>query len=333
MRAVRIEQPGVLQIVDLPKPEPAPGEALVAVAFSGICGSDLDIFTGQRPADFVQYPVIPGHEWSGTIAAVGELVDPSLVGKKVAGEGFSSCQRCGPCERGDTVLCETRYDETGFTRPGAWADFLAIRAEQLHLLDDAADLRAAACLEPAACAADAVTRAAVLRGETVAVVGAGTVGALVVQFLRGLEPSELTVMEPDERAARMALECGATATCAPVSAAELAGRFDVVIETAGAASTAQASLDLVRRGGRVVLVGIPEAGERLGVASLVSKRVEIQTVFGAPRIAWKAAVDAFTGGQLNLGILVTREFDLSEAGRALNLLQNSSSVGKILLRP
>ncbi len=178
-----------------------------------------------------------------------------------------------------------------------------------------------------------MTRAAVQPGETVAVVGAGSIGVLVVQLLGGFQPSEIVVVEPADRAAQLARQCGATATREPSAVADLAGRFDVVIETAGAPSTAEASLELVRRGGRVVLVGIPEAGDCLDVAGMVSKRVEVETVFGAPSSAWKIAVDAFNAGTLKPGLLVTQVLDLADAERALRLQQRSPGSGKILLKP
>jgi 2-desacetyl-2-hydroxyethyl bacteriochlorophyllide A dehydrogenase len=334
MRAVRINAPGELRLVNVPAPSPAPDDIVVAVAFSGICGSDVDIYSGRRPQDFVRYPVVPGHEWSGTVAAVGESVDNGLLGRKVVGEGFRSCLSCGPCNRGESGLCDARYEEIGFTRPGAWARFLVLPAQQVHTLDNGANLKSAACLEPAACAADIVHRAAVRPGDRVAVVGAGTIGALTVQFLHGLEPSELIVVEPDSRASAMARRCGATDTVDPIAAVGLAGRFDVVIEAAGAASTPQLCLDLARRGGRLVLAGIPDAAAALQVRELVMKRVEIHTVFGAPSSAWRAAVEAFAAGTIDPGVLVTNEFDLADAGKALALLSaRSPGVGKILLRP
>ena len=108
-----------------------------------------------------------------------------VFGRKVVGEGFHSCRNCAPCARGEAILCEQEYDEIGFTRSGGWATSLIIPAEQLHVLSDDADLRSAAGLEPVVCAAEAVYRATVEKGDRVAIVGAGTIGTLTVQLLRG----------------------------------------------------------------------------------------------------------------------------------------------------
>lgn len=332
MRAVSIESPGRLGVVEVPEPEPGPGDAVVSIAFSGICGSDVEVFTGRRPADIVRYPVVPGHEWSGVVSAVGDDADPTLVGTKVVGEGFSSCGGCARCADGETVMCETRYDEIGFTRPGAWADELLIPVAQLHPLPTDADLRAAAALEPAACSVDAASRAASEEGERVAVVGGGTIGCLVVQMLRAAPLGEIVVIDPNARARKTAIACGATASVAPSAADDLRG-FDAVVEAAGTASSVACAAGLVRRGGRLVLAGIPAPTAVLGAFDLISRRIEVRPVFGAPSAAWSAAVDAFAAGVLDPGVLVTHEFELDAAGDALSLLASGSAdVGKVVLR-
>ena len=334
MRAIRIDEPGALGIVELDAPSPAASEVVVDVAFAGICGSDVELFAGGRPPGFVRYPIVPGHEWSGTVHAVGEGVDAGLLGRKVVGEGFRSCRTCAPCHAGDTVLCERGYDEIGFTAPGAWAEQLVLGADQLHLLGDDADLLSAAALEPAACSAEAVSQAALVAGERIAVVGAGAIGALAVQLARAARPSEIVDVEPDPHRAATAERCGATRTITPEQAAKGPGGFDVVIEAAGSLGSARLALGLVRRGGRLVLAGIPGADATLPVRDLVAARVDVSTVFGAPRQAWRDAVRAFDEGLLDPGLLVTHELDLADAAAALRLLTAPDDhTGKVLLRP
>ncbi|MGH3379219.1 MAG: alcohol dehydrogenase catalytic domain-containing protein, partial [Actinoallomurus sp.] len=163
-RSLLVREPGTYAIVTGEPPEPGPGEVTVRVAAAGICGSDRELLDGTRPAPFVTYPVVPGHEWAGTVAAVGPGVPAALTGRAVVGEGFRNCQVCDRCRTGETNLCTAGYDETGFTRPGAFADLLVLPARLLHLLPDGADLRAAALLEPAAVAAAAVLSARVEAG-------------------------------------------------------------------------------------------------------------------------------------------------------------------------
>lgn len=305
------------------------------VAFSGICGSDREVFAGNRPDGFVRYPVIPGHEWSGTVLETGVGVDPDLAGRPVVGEGFRACQVCESCRTGETNLCEAEYDETGFTRPGAWSDHLTLPARLLHVLPDDADLRAAAALEPAACVAAACLKVGALPGERVAVVGGGGLGLLATQLLAATSPSELVVVDPHSDRAELAATNGATALRTPEEATRLLGRFDVVLEAAGGSGTADLATRLARPGGRVVLTGLA-ADERQppSPAHLVLSQITMHTVFGAPSRAWSHAVRAFASGALDPALIVTHELGLDDVTHALRLLDDGGpGTVKILLRP
>ncbi|MFI6515569.1 zinc-binding dehydrogenase [Spirillospora sp. NPDC050679] len=330
-RSVVVEEPGSSRIAEGEPPVPGPGEALVRVVAAGLCGSDRELFEGGRPSGFVAYPVTPGHEWSGTVVAVGPHTDRSLVGKPVVGEGHHGCMVCGPCRDGSSNLCLAGYDETGFTRPGAFADHLLVPARLLHVLAPGADLRAAALLEPAAVVAGAVRRAAPRPGETAAVVGAGTLGLLALQLLAAFSPARLVAIDLRAERRAAALEAGATSFLGPGEAAE--GTFDVVIETAGASGTAHAAVALARRGGRVVLTGIPgEPADSVPTLLLVTRALEVHTVFGAGPADWAYAVRAFTGGVLRPASLITHELPLADFEKAL-ALSAGPCAGKILLRP
>ena len=166
-----VDAPGHHRVVERDRSEPQEGEAVVRIVAAGMCGSDRDIYAGTRPTPFVRYPIIPGHEWSGLVEAVGPGVSMDLVGAAVVGEGFRACFSCANCRSGATNLCEAGYDETGFTQPGAFADHLVLPARLLHVLAGRRDLDTAALIEPAACAADAIARTAIRTGERAAVVG------------------------------------------------------------------------------------------------------------------------------------------------------------------
>ncbi|GAA4837699.1 zinc-dependent alcohol dehydrogenase [Saccharopolyspora rosea] len=330
-RAVVIDRPGSLHVVAREPGEPGPGEALVRVAWSGICGSDREILAGGRPEGFVRYPVVPGHEWSGTVAAVGAGVSPDLLGRPVVGEGFRSCQECDACRRGENNLCAAEYDETGFTRPGAWADFLALPARLLHVLPDGADLRAAAALEPAACAAEACLRLAAVAGDRVAVVGAGALGLLGAQLLAAASPAELVVVDRNRERAELAESCGATGFSTPEAAPH--GRFDVVLEAAGAPGTARLATRLARRGGRVALTGLAaEDDQPPAPTELVLSALAVTAVFGAPSRAWTHAVRAFAAGALDPARITGRTYPLEDAAAALRAHAEQDAV-KVLLHP
>jgi len=314
-------------------PEPRANEVLVRVEWAGICGSDIDLRDGRRPPGFADYPVVPGHEWAGVVAGAGKEVDEALVGQAVVAEGIRPCGTCTACRAGNAPLCETGYHETGFTRDGAWADYLVVPAALVHTLPKNADLRSAAGIEPAACAAAAVERAHVTAVERVVVIGGGTIGLLATQLVRATGPSEVVVVEPADARWELAERCGATRVVTP-DGGDLDASFDVVIEAAGVLGTAQAATRLARRGGRVVIVGIPPAEDVLMTQGIVAKRLEVRTVFGAPHRSWDVAVRAFRDGTIDPGLLVTHELPLEQADYALELVaRRDPTVGKVLLRP
>ncbi|MGW8375552.1 alcohol dehydrogenase catalytic domain-containing protein [Streptomyces sp. ODS28] len=340
-RSVLVEGPRAHRITHHEAPEPGPGEVRVAVHAAGVCASDREVYEGTRAPGYVRYPVVPGHEWSGTVDTVGDGVDPKLTGRKVVAEGFRACLRCDRCREGSTSLCASGYEETGFTCPGAFAETLNVPARLLHPLPDEADLRAAALLEPSAVSAAAVLAGAPLPGERVAVVGAGTLGLLAAQLLAAYSPGELLVIDPRTRRAELALELGATHAAAPDEEAAPGhgeapdARYDLVIETAGAPTTAEAACALARRGGRVVLTGMYEPGVRgIDPLRLVTGQLTVRGVFGASSAAWAHAVRAFSAGLLTPSALITHELPLEEFGAAMDLLSGGDDrVGKVLLRP
>src|SRR5690606_1989092 len=331
--SVVVEAPGEHRLAPHEPREPAPGEALVRVHATGICGSDRELYQGNRPEGYVRYPLTPGHEWSGTVERVGSGVPAALLGRKVVGEGFRNCQVCDRCHAGESTLCTAGYEETGFTAPGAMAPTRTLPARLLHVLPDDADLTRAALLEPAACTAAAEPQGRAGPGERVAVVGTGTLGMFAVQFLRAASPAELLVVGTRRDREDLAVRFGATDF--RTRDEELPGGFDVVIETAGSAEAARTSAALLRRGGRLVLTGIPAPGAAgLDPTDLVVRQLEVHTVFGAPPAAWAHTVRVFAAGLLDPLPLVTHRLPLTAFARAIELVGSGDpAVGKVLLPP
>ncbi|GHF72350.1 zinc-dependent alcohol dehydrogenase [Streptomyces thermodiastaticus] len=331
--AVVVDAPGRHRLAPHVPRTPGPGEAQVAVHAVGICGSDREVWHGTRPEGYVRYPLTPGHEWSGTVRQVGAGVPETLVGRKVVGEGFRNCQVCDRCHAGETTLCSAGYEETGFTQPGAMAPTLTLPARLLHVLPDDADLTAAALLEPAACVAAAALKAGARPGERAAVVGTGTLGMLAVQFLAAVSPAELLVIGTHRGREELSRRFGATGF--RTAGERLPDDLDVVIEAAGSACAARMAAGLLRRGGRLVLTGIPAPGaDGLDPTDLVVRQLQVHTVFGAPPNAWAHAVRTFAAGLLDPLPLVTHQLPLAGFARAIGLVGSQDpGVGKVLLRP
>jgi 2-desacetyl-2-hydroxyethyl bacteriochlorophyllide A dehydrogenase len=329
--AIRLERPGQAELVELPAPAPAAGEVVVRVAAAGVCGSDVELFDGLRPPAYVRYPVVPGHEWAGTVAAVGRDVSGVAVNDRVVAEGIRWCGACERCREGATNLCEAGYAETGFTHPGAFADAVVVPARLVHRLPADADLEQAALLEPAACAAHGILAAAPAAGARVALIGGGTLGLLAALLLRLHSPRALTVIEPRADRRALALELGATDALEAAPGTGLGA--DLVVETAGTGTTVGQALASARRGGTVVLLGISGGGPvpfDPDVFSLGNLRV--LGGFGAPSSAWQHVVALFAAGALELRPLISHRLGLDAYERALRLV-GAPDAGKVLLVP
>jgi len=334
MPALVVERPEEAAVRAVPCPVPGPEEVLVRVGAAGICGSDLELLHGRRPAPFVRYPIIPGHEWAGTVESVGTrgAVAP---GDKVVAEGFRSCGRCARCREGRTNLCTAQYAETGFTHPGAFAEYLSVPVRLVHRLPSDAPLDAAALLEPAACVASALLEVDLRPGLSTAVVGGGTLGLLAISLLRLTSPARLALV--DVRPDRLILgrELGSNETWNagdgdPVAA--LGDEFDLVFEAVGRSDGAATALRLARRGGTVLLEGIAPSGAASGDGParadsnlIVLRHLRVQGIFGASSAAWSWVVDLFARGQLDTRRLVTHQFPLEQYARAFDALQDPAA--------
>jgi threonine dehydrogenase-like Zn-dependent dehydrogenase len=341
MRALVVHEPGRWAVEDLPEPTPGPGEVLVAVAAAGICGSDLELVDGRRPAAYVRYPVVPGHEWAGRVVGTGPGVTAGLApGDPVVAEGFRACGVCARCAEGRTNLCLADYAETGFTHQGALADRLVVPARLVHRLPAERPLEPAALLEPAACVANGLLEAGMPRpGSRLAVVGDGPLGLLAVLLLRTLTPAELLLVGARPgRGGRHGRGAGATRVVDAAdraALAELGGRFDAVVEATNAPEGAALGLRLLRRGGGAVLLGISGAGRpTVDPDTFTLNQLRVQGSFGASRAAWRWVVELYAGGILDPAPLVTHWYRLEEAPAALAALAAPDGDAlKVLVRP
>jgi L-iditol 2-dehydrogenase len=334
MRAVVVERPGAATLQRVPRPEPGPGEVLVRVGAAGICGSDVEVLEGRRPARYVRYPIIPGHEWAGMVAAVGRGVENVDEGDAVVAEGFRACGDCARCREGRTNLCAADYAETGFTHAGAFADFLCVPAHLVHRLPPETDLAAAAVLEPAACVAQGLLETDLRPGLTVAVVGSGTLGLLAVALLSQITPARLALV--GTRAPRLALgmAMGATETWNVRQDEYPAPGFDLVFEAAGTPAGARTAIELARRGGTVVLEGISGEPGGIDADAVVLGHLRVQGIFGASRNAWRWVTELFADGLLDTKPLVTHSFPLEQHDAAFTTLsERSGDALKVLLTP
>jgi 2-desacetyl-2-hydroxyethyl bacteriochlorophyllide A dehydrogenase len=344
MHAVFINAPHQITFAETARPLPQPGQVLVQVAAAGVCMSDLEILDGTRPEPYIKYPIIPGHEWCGTVVEVGAGVTRPAVGQRVAVEGLNFCRSCFWCERGETNLCQ-EYNEFGFTLPGGFAQYVAVRADLAHPFADSLPFEIAALTEPAACAGHGILRAQVRPGDTVVVVGPGTIGLLGIAWARLFQPQRIIAVGIDRMNEPLAQSMGATEYLLveddPVAFVRdvTEGRgADVVFEAAGSEAAIPLAIDLARRGGALALAGIAGSSRQLLLESDVFclKNLHVHGVFSYPSNLFAQALRLIESGLLNVRPLITHHFPLEEYARAFELLRRRSGaggVGKILLKP
>ncbi|MFC7029001.1 zinc-binding dehydrogenase [Halomicroarcula sp. GCM10025710] len=272
MQAVVFPEPDEIEIREVERPEPGPGEALVRVESSTICGSDVKILHGEYGA--TEYPHIPGHEWSGEIVEVGEDVVRLEPGDRVAAEPHVGCGECARCMEGLYNLCE-HYGESdhghshiGFTSNGGLAEYVAVDTRALHLLGSMTYDQGAFC-EAAGVALHAIERAGIDGGDDVVVIGPGAIGHCAVQIARHGGADNVILTGTREERLAPAIDFGADHTVNVYEVddvvdhvTELLGgsRPDLVVELAGTETAARQAVEMARRGGDVVLAGSTSPG-------------------------------------------------------------------------
>ena len=324
--ALIVHEPGAVALTSRPVPVAAAGEILVRPDLVGLCGTDLEIIGGQVDPAYVRYPIGLGHEWTGIVAG-----DSPLAGTRVVVEGVVACGHCARCARGETNLCET-YDEFGFTRDGAAASLVTVPAALVHRIAAGVAAEDAVLTEPAAVVYRGLTRAAPGHGSRVLVIGDGTIALLAVYLLRLWSPAEVVLL--GRRAAQADLAARAGAARFETSPQAAGSGYDLVIEAAGAVESATVAFTVARRGGTVLLLGLPPHGQTaaLSVDDAVNNDLAILGSFSYTAAAWRDVVRLLNAGLISPGFLVTHRFPLADWEQAIACLRGAEGPrGKVLL--
>jgi len=270
MRALVITGPGHAEVQDVPAPDAGPGEVVVDVRRAGICGTDIEFFTGEMQYlhdGHAAYPMRIGHEWMGVVSAIGDGVDPVWLGRRVTGDTMLGCGVCRRCRTGFQHVCADR-SELGIRRgrPGALADQLAVPARALHALPDTVDDAAGALVEPGGNAFRAVQAAALEPGDRVLVTGAGTIGLLCAMFARA-GGADVHLLGRSPRSLDFARSLGFEHVWSDDALPELP--WDAVIEASNAPELPAKAVELVEPGKRVVYIGLAGSPSLLDTRMLV----------------------------------------------------------------
>lgn len=320
MKTIIIPEPGKVEIIETPMPEPKPGEALLKVLCGGICGSDLGTYRGTFA--YASYPRIPGHEFSAEIVKINGSSNTLKEGMVVTCNPYFNCTKCYSCERGLVNCCE--HNETlGAQRDGAFSEYVCMPLERIY---DGKGLTpdVLAAIEPFCISYHgAVTRGQVKAGDKVLVIGAGTIGALaaVAAKTQGATVyiSDVAQKKIDYAVTNFGLDGGIfndehmQEKCAEVTQGH---GFDVTIEAVGLPSTFQAAIDAAAFGGRVVLIGVGKKNLDFNFTLLQKKELNVYGSRNALKQDFLNLIDLVSAGKVDLKKAITNTYALKDAAQA-----------------
>jgi threonine dehydrogenase-like Zn-dependent dehydrogenase len=304
VQAFVITAPGQASVEEVAPPLAGPGEVIVDVGRAGVCGTDVEFFTGEMQYlhnGLASYPMRIGHEWMGSVSAAGEGVDRGWIGRRVTGDTMLGCGACYRCRDGRHHVCAFRT-ELGISggRPGALAGQVAVPVTALRKLPDQVDDLRGALVEPGGNALRAVRAAALRPGDRVLVLGPGTIGVLAAMFARAAG-AEVHLMGRADRSLPFARSLGFDGVWTADTLPDLP--WDAVIDASNAPQLPPRAVELVEPGKRVVCIGIAGTPSPVDTRALVLKDVTVVGILGASA-GLTGAIDAYARGDVDPAPLV-----------------------------
>lgn len=289
-KAVVVKEKGSAVLEDRPMPELKPADVLIAVSYVGVCRTDLEVFDGvlgYYQNGQAAYPIVPGHEFSGSVIELGANVRGLSIGDRVIGECILSCGSCSHCKKGSQSACQDRHEVGVMNYDGAYARFLALPSHRVHKLPEGLDEKVACLAEPLAVVLRALRRAEsrLRTGDRVAVIGAGPIGNLAAQVL-ALRGSAVTVFNRSPQ--RLAYFNGTIETAGRLEGLD---RFDAIVEASGNAQALKAVLEQSRSDATLVLLGFPYGKLDYQFEDLVGREKVIVGSVGGASEDFRAALE------------------------------------------
>ena len=335
MKAALVKSEGNFEIVDLPLPQPGPGEVLIKVAYCGICGSDIHLIdTGLLPSD-----CIIGHELSGWIETCGEGVKGWEKGTPVVVLPLDPCLECRPCRAGHPQICSNGMPRSyGLgTNPGGFSEYMLVKTSMLFRVPESLDMKTAALTEPLAVAIHGVKMLGAKSGDLALVLGAGPIGLFSSYALKAREVSGLYVSEPDRFRAE---KLGAIGVKAVINPAEnMPGSFihsregrspDFVVDCAGTESSIGEASSVVAQRGLIVVLGVMMGQAWLMPLICFAKEVKIFFSFGYHRSDYEEALDLLGKKFVDPRVAISEVLPLQDIGKAFQLLHEPGQM-KVLI--
>ena len=340
MAAAVYRSPGVIDVEERPVPRPGPDQVVVKVHACGICGSDIHQLRdgwGFKPG------AVAGHEWTGTIAAVGSDVEGWSPGERVVGASSPKCGTCRRCREGKPSQCENRASMTGEHTDGAFAEYIVVRAAGVLRLPDGLSARHAALAEPLSVALHGITRSGVTPDDTVMVFGAGPIGALSLAALHAMGIRDVIVVEPHEGRQRLAADLGATEVVHPEELQifpswepeRIATRaVHVVLECSGHKAAIEAGFNQLLRGGILVMVGAGIEHPTFDINRMILNELTVTGSFVYDLGGFERALELLASDGFPADVLIDpAEVPLGGIAAALEDLAVGRIAGKVMVVP
>ena len=343
MKSLLLEEYGKLAIAEVPQPEPGDHEVLVRVAACGICGSDVHGYDGSSGRRIP--PLVMGHEAAGVIVGIGAGVTEFRIGDRVTFDSTIYCGECAFCRRGEVNLCDRRQvigvSCGEYRRHGAFAEYIAVPQRILYRLPSKMSFPEAAMLEATSVALHAVKVSGVKKGDTTLVVGAGMIGLLTMQALRAAGVGKVMIADIDETRLTLGELLGADealrGTGGEIAEAVLkrtsGAGVDAVFDAVGRARTVSESIDSVRKGGTVTLIGniVPEV--TIPLQKVVSRQIRLQGT-AASAGEYPEAIELISSGRIQVRPLITAVVPLEEGPSWFERLHaQEPNLMKVVLTP
>lgn len=315
MKAAVFYKAGELRVEEREKPVCGAGQVLLRVRACGICGTDAHIFCGDEGAAKTPAGTVLGHEFAGEVAAIGAGVTGIAVGDRACVDPNRLCGKCDFCRRGIGHFC-TDMMGIGTTVDGGFAEYCVVPASQVYVVPPTLAFEKAAMAEPVSCCLHGIELADIHMGDTVAVIGCGMIGLLMIQLARIAGAARIIAVEPLTEKHDMAYRLGADIVVSPSETVE--EQIDTVIECVGKVATVQSAIAMAGKRSTVLLFGLTAPADKAEIEpfALFKKEITLRASFINP-YTFPAAVRLIESGRLDVSSMVYRTIPLSELPRIL----------------
>lgn len=321
MKRLVISEPNKVELEDIEIPEPGSNEILLKIAYCGICGSDLHAFRGDHP--FIPLPATPGHEFSAKVEKLGENVTGFQRGDRVTVEPSLTCGECYNCRIGLYNICEN-LRVMGCQGDGAMADYLIVPSDKVISIPDRLSLKDAALSEPMAVGVHAAKRAGGLLNKNVVIIGAGIIGLAVLISVVKAGAKNITIVDLNDQRLDKADILGATRTInatrvdavKKINANKPFEGIDVVFECVGVEKSIRDAIEIVRKGGKIIVVGVFGKDTKVQMAYVQDRELELMGSLMYIRRDFTEAIQMLNEGEIRTSLFISKIFPLEKAQKA-----------------